>query len=89
MKYKIVNIVASGNLNATPDLYNLRVAIPNIEYELEQFPGAILRVNDPKVTLPLFKNGKIICAGAKREHLLEKGLKLAEECIPGKKKKAK
>lgn len=89
MKYKIVNIVASGNLNATLDLYNLRVAISNIEYEPEQFPEAILKINEPKVSMLLFKNGKIICAGAKREHLLEKGLKLAEECILGKKKKAK
>lgn len=87
MKYTIVNLVASSNLNATLDLYNLAVSIPNIEYEPEQFPGAILRIADPKLTLLLFKNGKMICAGAKRESLLKKGLKVASELIVGKKKK--
>ena len=40
MKYTIVNLVASANLNQTLDLYNLAITIPNIEYEPEQFPGA-------------------------------------------------
>ena len=35
LKYTIVNLVASSNLNATLDLYNLAVSIPNIEYEPE------------------------------------------------------
>ena len=48
MKYTIVNIVASGNLNATVDLYNLAITVPNIEYEPEQFPGAILKLKNQK-----------------------------------------
>ncbi len=65
--YKIVNLVASGNLNATLDLYNLAITIPNIEYEPEQFPGAILKLKEPKVSMLLFKNGKTICSGARNE----------------------
>ncbi len=38
-----------------------------MEYEPEQFPGAILKFKDPKASLLLFKNGKVICAGAKNE----------------------
>ena len=47
ISYAVVNLVASGNLNATLDLYNLAVTIPNIEYEPEQFPGAILKLKEP------------------------------------------
>jgi transcription initiation factor TFIID TATA-box-binding protein len=40
-----------------------------------------LRLADPKLTLLLFKNGKVICAGAKREDLLRKGLKKANDLV--------
>ena len=63
--------------------------LDNVEYEPEQFPGAILRIAEPKITLLLFKNGKMICAGAKKESLLRKGLKVAEEMILGRKAKGK
>src|ERR1700752_4334232 len=62
IEYAIVNLVASGGLNANLDLYNLAMSIPNIEYEPEQFPGAILKLKEPKVSMLLFKNGKIICS---------------------------
>ena len=81
MEYKIVNLVASANLHATLDLYNLAMSVPNIEYEPEQFPGAILRLQEPKITLLLFKNGKLICAGAKTEVQLQAGLEKAAELI--------
>lgn len=81
MKYTIVNLVASGNLNATLDLYNLAVSIPNIEYEPEQFPGAILKLKEPKVSMLLFKNGKIICSGASNEKEIELAIKKASKII--------
>ena len=89
VKYTIVNLVASANLNATLDLYNLAITIPNIEYEPEQFPGAILRIHEPKLTLLLFKNGKLICAGAKKEEFLKKGLRKAGTLIRSVNKEAK
>ncbi|MEM4327039.1 MAG: TATA-box-binding protein, partial [Candidatus Diapherotrites archaeon] len=67
MQYTIVNIVASSSLNANIDLYNLAVSVPNVEYEPEQFPGAILKLKEPKVSMLIFKNGKIICSGASSE----------------------
>ena len=89
MKYRIVNLVASASLNGTLDLYNLAMSSPNIEYEPEQFPGAIVRVYEPKLTLLLFKNGKLICAGAKTEALLKKGLNKAARMIKALNKKRK
>src|SRR3989338_2600644 len=63
----ITNIVASANLNMELDLYRIAYKLPDVEYEPEQFPGAILKFKEPKVSLLLFKNGKVICAGAKTE----------------------
>ena len=56
MKYTIVNMVAAASLDHNLDLYSLAVGIPNIEYEPEQFPGAILKIKEPKVSMLLFKN---------------------------------
>ncbi|MEM4590072.1 MAG: hypothetical protein QXK21_02290 [Candidatus Micrarchaeia archaeon] len=67
VKFKIENIVASANLGIELDLYSLGRKVQNIEYEPEQFPGAILKLREPKSSLLLFKNGKIICTGCKTE----------------------
>ncbi|MEM2962973.1 MAG: TATA-box-binding protein [Candidatus Anstonellales archaeon] len=66
-KFKIENIVASANLNIELDLYSIAFKIPGVEYEPEQFPGAILKLKEPKSSLLLFKNGKIICTGCQSE----------------------
>jgi len=81
MSYKIVNLVASANLNATLDLYNLAMSIPNIEYEPEQFPGAILKLKEPKVSMLLFKNGKVICSGASEEKQIAQAIRTASKLI--------
>ncbi len=81
VNYTVVNLVATANLKTTLDLFHVALNLDNVEYEPEQFPGAILRIHDPKITLLLFKNGKVICAGAKREELLKKGLNKAAKLV--------
>ena len=81
MEYQIVNLVASSNIGSNLDLYNLAVSIENIEYEPEQFPGAILKLKEPKVSMLLFKNGKVICSGASSEKEIELGIKKASKII--------
>src|SRR5271170_199382 len=66
-KFEIVNIVASAALGVDLDLYAIAKESPDVDYEPEQFPGAICKIHDPKTALLLFKNGKIICTGAKTE----------------------
>ena len=73
-KYRIENIVASGELKIELDLYSLAYKLKDIEYEPEQFPGAILKLKEPKSSLLLFKNGKVICTGAKTEELIKKAI---------------
>ena len=81
LKYTVVNMVASASLDQMLDLYSLAVGIPNIEYEPEQFPGAILKIKEPKVSMLLFKNGKIICSGASNEKQIEQGIRKANKMI--------
>ncbi len=81
MKYTIVNIVASANLNTNIDLYNLAITIPSVEYEPEQFPGAILKLKEPKVSMLLFKNGKVICSGASSEAQIPMAIYKASKMI--------
>jgi len=81
VKYTIVNLVASANLRGTLDLYNLAMSIPNIEYEPEQFPGAILKLKEPKVSMLLFKNGKVICSGADTEKEIAAGIRKASKLV--------
>lgn len=66
-KVKIVNLVASLNLNIRIDLRLLieRNPLANIEYEPTQFPAAIVRIKEPKASFLVFSTGKIICTGAK------------------------
>ncbi|MBN2478366.1 TATA-box-binding protein, partial [Candidatus Micrarchaeota archaeon] len=80
-KIEITNIVAAANLGMDLDLYKVAYKMPNVEYEPEQFPGAILKFKDPKASLLLFKNGKVICAGAKTEDEIEKTLKKAKKLL--------
>jgi len=85
-EYNIVNLVAVSNLGANLDLFNIAVSIPAVEYEPEQFPGAIMRLPEPRMTITLFKNGKINCAGAQKESDIPRGIintcKLLKEITP-------
>ncbi len=69
---KIQNLVVSADLHATIDLYALSDNVKAVDYEPEQFPGAIFRVENPKAVLIIFKNGKMICTGAKTEPEIKK-----------------
>jgi len=64
---KIENMVASADLGFEIDLMELARNVQKVEYEPEQFPGAILKLQDPKASLLLFKNGKVICTACKNE----------------------
>jgi transcription initiation factor TFIID TATA-box-binding protein len=63
----IQNIVATSDLGGELNLSEVAVALglENVEYEPEQFPGLVYRLDDPKVAMLLFGSGKIVCAGAR------------------------
>jgi transcription initiation factor TFIID TATA-box-binding protein len=67
----IQNIVTSGSLGAPVNLEALCERAHGgggrLMYEPEQFPGAIYRMESPRVVFLIFSNGKIVCVGAKKE----------------------
>jgi len=81
VKYKIENIVASAELNIQIDLFRIAREQRNVEYEPEQFPGAILKLKEPRASLLLFKNGKLICTGTKSESDVKKALEAAVKIL--------
>jgi transcription initiation factor TFIID TATA-box-binding protein len=64
---KIQNIVASAALNGEIDLENVVYKLKKVMYEPEQFPGAVYRMDEPKVVFLIFSAGKLVCVGAKKE----------------------
>jgi transcription initiation factor TFIID TATA-box-binding protein len=64
---KIVNIVASASLGGLIDLEKCAYSLRRTMYEPEQFPGLILRMDEPKVVILLFASGKLVCTGATKE----------------------
>ncbi|MBP3443941.1 MAG: TATA-box-binding protein [Methanocorpusculaceae archaeon] len=65
--YNIQNIVTSADLGARINLNKIAMSLTldKIEYEPEQFPGLVYRLDDPKVVVLLFGSGKLIITGGK------------------------
>ena len=63
------------NLNKVVITLNLE----NIEYEPEQFPGLVYRIEDPKIVALLFSSGKIILTGGKNIEDIKRGLDFLEQ----------
>jgi transcription initiation factor TFIID TATA-box-binding protein len=64
-RIKIENVVASASLGVAVKLEKLVSNLDGVEYEPEQFPGLVYRIDDPRVTFLLFGSGKIICTGGR------------------------
>jgi transcription initiation factor TFIID TATA-box-binding protein len=75
-KIEVQNIVASSDLGQKINLNVIAITLglDRVEYEPEQFPGLVYRMNDPKVVLLLFGSGKLVCAGAKVPQDIEKAV---------------
>lgn len=63
----VQNIVASAALGGEIDLENVVYKLGRVMYEPEQFPGAVYRMDVPKVVFLIFSAGKLVCVGAKKE----------------------
>jgi len=64
-KIKIENIVASSSLGVEIPLEKIVSKFEDVEYEPEQFPGLVYRMEKPKVAFLLFGSGKIVCTGGR------------------------
>jgi transcription initiation factor TFIID TATA-box-binding protein len=70
-KITVQNIVASGSIDLNLNLNVLALQLENTEYEPEQFPGLVYKLEDPTATFLLFSNGKLVCTGTKNKEQLE------------------
>lgn len=74
-KINVQNIVASGSINLNLNLNELTLTLENTEYEPEQFPGLVYKLNEPNATFLLFSNGKLVCTGTKNRAQLDEAMK--------------
>jgi transcription initiation factor TFIID TATA-box-binding protein len=69
-KITVQNIVASGAIDLDLNLNTLSLELENTEYEPEQFPGLVYKLDEPTATFLLFSNGKLVCTGTKNKNQL-------------------
>ena len=74
-KIKIENVVASTDIKKIISLDKLLNVLESSEYEPEQFPGLVYRLDNPKVATLIFRSGKIICVGARSTAAAKEALK--------------
>ncbi|MGC8860972.1 MAG: TATA-box-binding protein [Thermoplasmata archaeon] len=82
-KIAVKNIVALTDLKKVLDLPDLAMALglENIEYEPEQFPGLIYRIEEKKITFLIFRSGKVVCTGGTNIKEIEEAVELLRENI--------
>jgi len=71
----IVNVVASASVDQKLDLYKIQEKFPGVEYNPDQFPGAVFRLKTPKTATLIFSTGKMVCTGSRSEDLARKAVK--------------
>lgn len=76
---EVVNVVCSTEV---ADSFNLNavmigLGMENVEYEPEQFPGAIYRIDEVGVAVLLFASGKVVVVGGSDYAQAKEGLEYA------------
>ena len=80
--YRVRNVVALADLRRHVDLEHLVARLKGVIYEPEQFPGAIIKLNDfEKMTALLFASGKIVITGLKTTKDLHKKVRRIAELL--------
>ncbi len=77
----IQNVVSSADLKANLNLNAIAIGLglEHIEYEPEQFPGLVYRLDEPDVVALLFGSGKLVITGGKRLSDAEDALTVIED----------
>ena len=77
----IQNIVASADLGQRLNLNAIAIGLglENVEYEPEQFPGLVYRLDDPPVVVLLFGSGKAVITGGKTREMAEHAVEVVED----------
>ena len=71
---KIENIVASGVIADEIDLAEISSKIEGCELNTKRFPGAVYRIDEPRMASLIFSSGKVVLTGIRNEESLDEGL---------------
>ncbi len=74
-RVSIENVVASASVDQALDLNEVLEKFPGAEYNPEQFPGLVFRLDDPRTATLIFRTGKMVCTGAKSEEMSVKAVR--------------
>ena len=78
---KIENIVASGIIADSIDLVALSEKVKNCELNKKRFPGAVYRIENPKIACLIFSSGKIVITGIRNNKALKDGLAIVMKSL--------
>jgi len=68
------NVVVSATIDTDLPLERLATKLDRAEYNPEQFPGLIFKIENPRASSLLFSSGKIICTGTKSVNEAKKAI---------------
>jgi transcription initiation factor TFIID TATA-box-binding protein len=78
---RIENIVASGAVADSIDLAELARRTDNCELNTKRFPGAVFRLESPRIASLIFSSGKIVMTGMKDEGAIKTGLDIILDAL--------
>ena len=84
MKAEIQNVVATVDLRCKIKLdkaASIMLADGQVKYIPEQFPGVIVKIKKPKVTILVFSTGKLVVTGAKSAEMILEAVEVISELL--------
>ena len=76
---EIQNVVASTAIGQELDLQSVAIDLEGVDFDPDQFPGLVYRIQDPQAAALIFRSGKIVCTGAKSVPDVHEALEVAFE----------
>ena len=78
---EIQNVVASTAIGQELDLQSVAIDLEGVDFDPNQFPGLVYRIQDPQAAALIFRSGKIVCTGAKSVPDVHEALETAFETL--------
>ena len=82
-RLKVENIVASGVIAHSIDLESVAGRVKNCDLNRKRFPGAVLRIEKPKVASLIFSSGKVVLTGLRRKEDIDGAIRAITSSLRG------